>query len=142
MKFEVKNLNELDLVAKQILDTYKDNKIFLLNGEMGAGKTTLTKSFCKFLQCDHAGASPTFSIVNEYSSATYQKVYHFDCYRLNNENEAFDIGIEDYLDSNFYCFIEWPEKIINLIPSKHICIDIREENLIRIITVREANEII
>lgn len=137
MEFKVGNLEGLKKVAESILATYSSHNIFLLYGEMGAGKTTLTKEFCEILQCEEYGSSPTFSIVNEYYSPLYKKIYHFDCYRLNNENEAFDIGIEDYLDSNYYCFIEWPEKIFNLLPAKHICISIKEENLVRTITVTE-----
>jgi tRNA threonylcarbamoyladenosine biosynthesis protein TsaE len=137
MKFEVSKITELQGVAEQILRAYPTHKIFLLYGEMGAGKTTLTKELCSALKCEGNGSSPTFSIVNEYHSPIHKKIFHFDCYRLNNENEAFDIGIEDYLDSNCYCFIEWPEKIINLIPAKHICIRIKEENLVRTITVSE-----
>lgn len=137
MKFEVQNLTELKKVAEEILSVFPSHKLFLLCGEMGAGKTTLTKEFCKILQCEGYGSSPTFSIVNEYHSPLHKKIYHFDCYRLNNENEAFDIGIEDYLDSNYYCFIEWREKIFNLMPAKHICISIKEENLVRTITVSE-----
>ncbi|MFZ9954676.1 MAG: tRNA (adenosine(37)-N6)-threonylcarbamoyltransferase complex ATPase subunit type 1 TsaE [Flavobacteriales bacterium] len=137
MEFEVTSLEDLKVVAKSILDSYPLHKVFLLYGEMGAGKTTLTKEFCEILKCEGYGSSPTFSIVNEYHSVLHKKIYHFDCYRLNNENEAFDIGIEDYLDSNYYCFIEWPEKIFNLLPAKHICISIKEENLVRTITVSE-----
>jgi tRNA threonylcarbamoyladenosine biosynthesis protein TsaE len=137
MEFTCNDSSELKKIAQEILMRFPQQRIFLLEGEMGAGKTTLTKAFCEILNCTSAASSPTFSIVNEYSSAQQSKIYHFDCYRLKNENEALDLGIEDYLDSNFYCFIEWPEKIFNLIPSKHIVIRIVEENLSRKITVTE-----
>jgi len=137
MKLSIQNISELPSVAQKILSAFPQQRIFILKGEMGAGKTTLTKELCKVLQCENEGSSPTFSIVNEYHSPLHNKIYHFDCYRLKHENEAFDIGIEDYLDSNFYCFIEWPEKIANLIPANHVCIEIEEHNLVRTITVSE-----
>jgi tRNA threonylcarbamoyladenosine biosynthesis protein TsaE len=138
MIFTCSSTNELKSIAAQILQAFPQQRIFLLEGEMGAGKTTLTKSFCEILNCEGAASSPTFSIVNEYFSPSNKKVYHFDCYRLKDKREALDIGIEDYLDSNFYCFIEWPEKIFTLIPSNHIVIQIEEEKLTRKITVTEA----
>ncbi|MFM7023135.1 MAG: tRNA (adenosine(37)-N6)-threonylcarbamoyltransferase complex ATPase subunit type 1 TsaE [Flavobacteriales bacterium] len=137
MTFTCSSTSELKNIAAQILQNFAQHRIFLLEGEMGAGKTTLTKAFCEILHCENAASSPTFSIVNEYFSPQHRTVYHFDCYRLKSENEALDIGIEDYLDSNFYCFIEWPEKIFNLIPANHIVIQIEEANLIRKITVEE-----
>lgn len=137
MKFEVQSVIELKDVAKAIIHAYPMQRIFILRGEMGAGKTTLVSKFFEILECEGHASSPTFSIVNEYYSPLHKKIYHFDCYRLKHENEAFDIGIEDYLDSNFYCFIEWPEKIANLIPANHVCIEIEEHNLVRTITVSE-----
>lgn len=84
---------------------------------MGVGKTTLIKQLAKELGVKETLTSPTFSIVNEYE-ANDTILYHFDCYRLTSEEEAFDIGIEDYLDAGHYSFIEWPEKIKNVIPIK------------------------
>lgn len=111
-------INELNDVALQIL-AYKPEKIILFNGEMGVGKTTLIKELCTVLGVKNATSSPTFSIVNEYQTDTNNAVYHFDFYRLNSSMEAVDMGIDDYLYSENWCFIEWSEKIIDLIPEKH-----------------------
>ena len=111
-------INELNDVALQIL-AYKPEKIILFNGEMGVGKTTLIKELCTVLGVKNATSSPTFSIVNEYQTDTNNAVYHFDFYRLKSPMEAVDMGIDDYLYSENWCFIEWSEKIIGLIPEKH-----------------------
>ena len=107
-------LDEVSEVAEEILAEAK-HKIVLFYGEMGVGKTTLIKEICKKMGIKEITHSPTFSIVNEYlgSDAT---IYHFDFYRLTKEEEAYDIGIEDYLYSDHWCFIEWPENIKNLLP--------------------------
>ena len=111
-------INELNDAALQIL-AYKPEKIILFNGEMGVGKTTLIKELCTVLGVKNATSSPTFSIVNEYQTDTNNAVYHFDFYRLKSSMEAVDMGIDDYLYSENWCFIEWSEKIIGLIPEKH-----------------------
>lgn len=111
-------INELNDVALQML-AYKPEKIILFNGEMGVGKTTLIKELCTVLGVKNATSSPTFSIVNEYQTDTNNAVYHFDFYRLKSPMEALDMGIDDYLYSENWCFIEWSEKIIDLIPEKH-----------------------
>jgi tRNA threonylcarbamoyladenosine biosynthesis protein TsaE len=122
MKIEF-NLDEIEVVANQILDTNPE-KVILFNGEMGAGKTTFIKVLCKQLGVKNPTSSPTFSLVNEYQITNNQLVYHFDVYRLKNQNEALDMGIEDYLYSGNWCFIEWSEKIPDLIPEKHSVITI------------------
>jgi tRNA threonylcarbamoyladenosine biosynthesis protein TsaE len=86
---------------------------------MGAGKTTLIKAILKHLGVNDATSSPTFSIVNEYRLENNSPLYHFDLYRLNSEEEAYDFGIEEYLYSDAWCFIEWPEKAPNLLPKDH-----------------------
>ena len=110
--------DELTQVAEQILN-FKPEKILLFNGPMGAGKTTLIKQLCKILNVTNATSSPTFSIVNEYTTDTNEKIFHFDMYRLQSEEEALDMGIDEYLYSNNWCFIEWAEKISNLLPNSH-----------------------
>lgn len=110
--------DELTQVAEQILN-FKPEKILLFNGPMGAGKTTLIKQLCKILNVTNATSSPTFSIVNEYTTDTNEKIFHFDMYRLQSEEEALDMGIDEYLYSNNWCFIEWAEKISNLLPNPH-----------------------
>ena len=110
-------LDDLDTVARQILAEGRERSVWLFEGDMGAGKTTLIKSICRALGVVSTVQSPTFSIVNEYTTHEGHSIYHFDCYRLRNEAEALDIGIEEYFDSGNYCFIEWPERIINLWPA-------------------------
>lgn len=117
------SIEQLDLVAKQILEQ-NPSKVLLFNGEMGAGKTTLIKKLCENLGVNEPTSSPTFSLVNEYYTTNNQYIYHFDCYRLKTEIEALDMGIDEYLYSGYWCFIEWAEKISNLIPEQHSVITI------------------
>lgn len=117
------SIEQLDLVAKQILEQ-NPSKVLLFNGEMGAGKTTLIKKLCENLGVNEPTSSPTFSLVNEYYTTNNQYIYHFDCYRLKTEIEALDMGIDEYLYSRYWCFIEWAEKISNLIPEQHSVITI------------------
>ncbi|TRX42851.1 tRNA (adenosine(37)-N6)-threonylcarbamoyltransferase complex ATPase subunit type 1 TsaE [Flavobacterium restrictum] len=112
------SLNEINEVAEKIL-AQNPKKIILFNGEMGVGKTTLIKVLAKKLGVTSPTSSPTFSLVNEYEITPNQPLYHFDCYRLNSETEALDMGIDEYLYSGNWCFIEWAEKIENLIPIDH-----------------------
>lgn len=115
MEILVHTLDELQAAAQQILSAYTHDRIFLLKGQMGAGKTTLVNALCKALGVTEATSSPTFSIVNEYSS-TSGPIYHFDFYRLKKEEEALDLGYEEYFYADAFCFVEWPEKIENLLP--------------------------
>ncbi|CAI8343580.1 MAG: tRNA threonylcarbamoyladenosine biosynthesis protein TsaE [Flavobacterium sp. SCGC AAA160-P02] len=109
------SLSDLNSIAKEIIQL-SNNKTFLFYGEMGIGKTTLIKEICKILGTVDVTNSPTFSIVNEYKTTTNQTIYHFDFYRLKDEQEAYDIGIESYFYSEAWFFIEWPENIENLLP--------------------------
>ncbi len=119
------SLEQINEVAKQILNS-NPKKVILFNGQMGAGKTTLIKAVTKLLGVEGATSSPTFSLVNEYHLTTDNKsLYHFDVYRLKNETEALDMGIDEYLYSGNWCFIEWAEKIPNLIPKSHSVIEIK-----------------
>ena len=117
-------LTELEEVARELLQKAGRHRIWLFNGEMGAGKTTLIKAMCNALGVNGGMTSPTFSIINEYHTASGESVYHFDFYRLKNENEALDIGAEEYFDSGRYCFIEWPDRIPSLIPDRHFVLDL------------------
>ncbi len=128
---------DLEAVANNIF-AHKPEKIITFTGGMGSGKTTLIKQMCKHLGVSTATSSPTFSIVNQYHSPT-GPIYHFDCYRLKSETEALDMGIEEYLDSGQWCFIEWPEKIQNLLPEKHTAIQIETDNE-GLRTLRYTNE--
>jgi len=120
------SLDQIQEVAAQII-AQNPQKIILFNGEMGVGKTTLIKQLCKTLGMEDATSSPTFSLVNEYYTTNNQIVYHFDFYRLNKETEALDMGVDDYLYSGNWCFIEWSEKIASLIPEEHSIVTIELE---------------
>ncbi len=115
--------NEIKKAVKFLLSDSGNQKILLFYGEMGAGKTTFIKAFCAALGVEDTVSSPTFSIVNEYQS-TKGIIYHFDFYRLKNQTEALDLGMEEYLDSGHYCLIEWPEKIPDLLPENYLKINI------------------
>ena len=115
MIFNINSIQDLDTAAKNILQSNLSYRKFALYGEMGVGKTTLIKALSLQLGVCDIVNSPTFSIVNEYLNKQGDKIYHFDFYRINDEKEAYDIGYEDYITSPYYCFIEWPEKVPNLI---------------------------
>ena len=110
--YSLENLSE---VATELISSAK-NKTLLFYGQMGVGKTTLIKEICKQLGVLDTISSPTFSLVNEYETSKIEKVFHFDFYRIAQEEEALDIGIEEYFDNNDWCLIEWPENIENLLP--------------------------
>jgi len=118
------SINEIDTVAKLILEE-NPQKIILFKAEMGTGKTTLIKALCKILKVRENVSSPTFSLVNQYQTEDEKNIYHFDFYRIKSEEEALDFGVEDYLYSGSFCFLEWFEKIPNLIPEKHTLIEIK-----------------
>lgn len=115
MEYRVANTESLPAAAAWLIENAGDKRVFVFQAPMGAGKTTFIKAICTFLQVEDSTSSPTFSIVNEYHSEN-GPIYHFDFYRLKSEQEAFDLGYEEYFYSGDYCFIEWPEKIPNLIP--------------------------
>ncbi|CAM1341133.1 tRNA (adenosine(37)-N6)-threonylcarbamoyltransferase complex ATPase subunit type 1 TsaE [Tenacibaculum amylolyticum] len=117
------SLDEIAEIAKEVIDTNTSN-ILLFNGMMGVGKTTLIKEICKTLGVEDTTSSPTFSLVNEYVTKDGATVYHFDFYRINSEEEALDMGIEDYFYSDNLCLIEWPEKVKNLLPLNAVNVNI------------------
>lgn len=114
------SLNELKKAADELLKVCGEVKIWLFFGELGAGKTTLIKALGEQLHVQGGISSPTFSIVHEYATSTGGPVYHFDFYRLKNEQEAYDIGVEEYFESGCFCLIEWPDKIPSLLPNERI----------------------
>jgi tRNA threonylcarbamoyladenosine biosynthesis protein TsaE len=130
----VNSLSELPTAAVQLLEAIGDRNVLAFYGEMGAGKTTFIKAFCVALGVKETISSPTFSIVNEYLSATGRKIYHFDFYRIKDINEAFDMGYEEYLYSDALCLIEWPEKIEALLPENVFPVSITSDTHKRIIT--------
>src|SRR6218665_3037586 len=124
------NITDLEEIAKKIIGQAGDKTIWIFEGEMGAGKTTLIKAICKELGVASAVQSPTFSIVNEYRTTLGDTVYHFDFYRLKRATEALDFGVEEYFDSGNICLLEWAEKIESLLPENcyTIQIEVIDEN--------------
>ncbi len=117
------SIEQIDEVVRQFLNQ-KPKRVILFNGNMGVGKTTFIKALSKALGVQDTTSSPTFSLVNEYRTNGDEPVYHFDVYRLNSESEALDMGIDEYLYSGAWCFIEWAEKIPNLIPEGYSVVDL------------------
>ena len=122
MRFEYE-LNNIDNIAKELINSFK-NKIVIFNGDMGSGKTTIISSIVNFLGANVKVTSPTFSIVNEYNIGD-NSIYHFDFYRLKNSNEALDLGIYEYLSSGNWNFIEWGEKIQELLNEEFTTVNIK-----------------
>ena len=120
-------LDNIKHVASEILKATFPYKKFAFYGDMGVGKTTLIKELSLQLGVDEIVSSPTFSIINEYQTNKKEMVYHFDFYRIEEENEVFNIGYEEYFSGDAYCFIEWPEKISNLIHEERVKIKISVE---------------
>ena len=129
-EYRASSVADLRRIAKQIIVDFPENKVVLFYGEMGVGKTTLIKVLCEELGVEEPTNSPTFSIVNEYLTKNKQSIYHFDFYRIEEEEEVFDMGYEEYFYSNNYCFIEWPEKIQNLLPDTalKVILELEDEN--------------
>lgn len=113
-------LDEIKKAAAQLIAVAADRKVIAFHGEMGAGKTTFIHALCEVLQVKDVVGSPTFSIINEYSTKTGNTVYHMDLYRLNNEQEAMAAGVEDSLYSGNMCLVEWPEKAPGIFPPQTI----------------------
>ena len=135
MKIVVNCVSELELAATSLLGLINDNNIICFYGEMGVGKTTFIKEICKKLKVEDVVSSPTFSIINEYLTENNESVYHFDFYRTEKEEEAFDIGYEEYFYQGNLCLIEWPEKISSIIPENIIKVQITRSDEQRIIEI-------
>lgn len=126
MKLTLPSLEQIEQAARKFLELIGDHRVLAFYGSMGAGKTTFIKAVCHQIGVKETVASPTFAIVNEYLAGDGEAVYHFDFYRIKNEEEAIDFGCEDYFYSGRYCFIEWPERILSLLPEETLEINIRE----------------
>jgi tRNA threonylcarbamoyladenosine biosynthesis protein TsaE len=120
MNIELNTLADLPSAAMKFLEETDNRKVFAFNGQMGAGKTTFIVSLLTAMGVEDIEGSPTYSLVNTYETPAFGKIFHFDLYRLNSEEEAYDIGIEEMLYGGGYCFIEWPDKIPNLLPENTI----------------------
>ncbi len=124
MQLTIESEKELDKAAEEIINFANNKHIWLFYGEMGSGKTTLIKAISKVFGVEDMVQSPTFSIVNEYRNLEDDIFYHFDFYRIKNETEALDVGVDEYFYSGDLCFVEWPQKISNLIPDQYLNITI------------------
>ena len=135
MQITVNLLVELPGAAKSVLKFLKSGKLKFVAfyGAMGAGKTTLINEMLRQMGVEEAGSSPTFSILNEYFSVNYGTIFHFDFYRLDDEMEAYDIGIEEIFEEDAYIFVEWPERIENLLPEHIVKLIINTDDQTRII---------
>ena len=131
-EFYIKNLEEINKVAEEfvnfISESSLESNIFAFYGSMGAGKTTFIKAICNVLGVKEVVNSPTFTIVNEYSSSRGFPIYHFDFYRIDKIAEAYDIGVEDYFGGDGLCLIEWSEKIEKILPSDVVKVKIVVES--------------
>ena len=126
--------SKLSQAAIDLLRFAGEIKVIAFFGEMGSGKTTFIKAICQHLGVKSSMSSPTFSLVNEYITLEGTAVYHFDFYRIKSEKDALEIGLEEYFYSGNYCLVEWPEKILNLLPKEFVRVSIEVENELRIIT--------
>lgn len=135
-------LDEIEDAARQIIAEAGSEKIWIFQGEMGAGKTTLIKALAKEMQVTDQVSSPTFGLVNEYETLPGGRIFHFDFYRLDDPTEALDIGIEEYFYSGDYCWIEWAEKIAQFLPDDFLLIRIiSESDQNRTITLQHVQDV-
>ncbi len=124
MQITIKSLETIREAAAEFIAAMGDRRVFAINGEMGAGKTTFIKAVCEELGVADVVNSPTFAIVNEYEAGNGEPIYHFDCYRIKTLQEARDMGTEEYLYSGCLCLIEWAEMIEDLLPEDIVEVEI------------------
>jgi tRNA threonylcarbamoyladenosine biosynthesis protein TsaE len=125
VQIKVFDIRQLDEAAKKLIKFAGANRIWLFEGDLGAGKTTLIKAICRNFNVEDIVNSPSFSLVNEYKGKNGAIFYHLDFYRIKDEEEAMDIGAEEYIFSGNYCFIEWPSKIASLLPQQYVSVSIQ-----------------
>ena len=136
MEIKIQSLEEISSAASQFVESIGERRIFAFYGSMGAGKTTFIKAICEELGVEDVITSPTFAIVNEYTTGTGKPLYHFDFYRIKKLDEFYDMGGEDYFGSGNICFIEWPELIEDVLPEEAVIVNIKEvDNGSRLVTV-------
>lgn len=140
MERVIDNLEQLPRLASDLLEEFREERFFAFFGKMGVGKTTLIKALCDQLGVKEVVCSPTFAIINEYTSGEGEPVYHFDFYRLKSAEEAYDIGYEEYFYSGMYCFTEWTEKIEQLLPEHYVRVEMNETNGIRTLIATIVND--
>jgi tRNA threonylcarbamoyladenosine biosynthesis protein TsaE len=124
MRIIIKNLKEIGKEAKRLLSAFPEERIFAIDGPMGAGKTTIIKTICKLLGAKDTATSPTFTIVNEYRTKENKSLFHIDLYRIRKAEELYDIGLEEYLTGDSFCFIEWPGLALDFLPEKTLNVKI------------------
>lgn len=131
------SINGLNKAASQLINHFPDQRVFAFYGKMGAGKTTFIQAICRELGSADNVTSPTFALINEYKTDSMNSIFHFDFYRIEEMEEAFDLGYEDYIYSGEYCLIEWPEKIEPLLPENYVEVKIEvAENENRLISAK------
>ncbi|MEM9022140.1 MAG: tRNA (adenosine(37)-N6)-threonylcarbamoyltransferase complex ATPase subunit type 1 TsaE [Bacteroidota bacterium] len=134
--FEVSGIDDLQRPAEALQTLLDHHHLFAFHGPMGVGKTTLIKVFCTLVGVKDEMSSPTFSLVNEYrGTGDHETIFHFDFYRIERDEEVFDLGYEEYMYSGHVCLMEWPEKIAHLLPEDHVNIHMREEQGKRLVTI-------
>jgi tRNA threonylcarbamoyladenosine biosynthesis protein TsaE len=126
-KFRINSLEEIQKTARSFLGCFEGNKIFAFYGPLGSGKTTFIKALCRELKAEDNVSSPSFSIINEYISEENGEIYHFDFYRLEKQEEAYDLGYEEYFYTGNLCFIEWPEIVEDILPENTIHVRIKTD---------------
>ena len=131
MEIRISNLDNIREAARQFIENIGDHRVFAFYGKMGAGKTTFIKAICEELGVEDVITSPTFAIVNEYTShasllTPHDSIFHFDFYRIKKLEEVYDMGYEDYFYSGSFCFIEWPELIEEVLPEDAVKVTIEE----------------
>ena len=138
-QIQITHLSALQKTARLLLNHFPEERVFAFYGSMGAGKTTFIKAICHELGSSDYVTSPTFALINEYTTANGSVIYHFDFYRIKKLEEAFDLGYEDYIYSGNYCFVEWPEMIDQLLPEGIVKVRIKEgDNGIRLVEAQKV----
>jgi len=140
VEIRIADIGQVHEVARNLIATFEKERFFAFFGKMGVGKTTLIKEMCDVLGVVDVVCSPTFAIVNEYSTSSDESVFHFDFYRLKSLAEAYDIGYEEYFYSGCYCFVEWSEKVEELLPERYVRVEMEEQNGMRILKANIIEE--